>query len=289
MQIDERSDGAEEALLHAIHLQMEIARAVGRSANARIAARLRDQRRREQAPGRRERRERKQTRARWKEDRKTLRGVGRDSWWKDATPAKIQDAALAAHRHRDDRWRARIAGWNLNRGYERRFGASLDELVQNNGPDAPGTWTDLERMGAEAASIVPGNAREQEGLDALFGKLERMEQDEQYLAEQLGLPQRQGERSGPVQQDEQADEERAHQQDRQPLQPQTVQEGEQVQAGGDGHRGEQGRTSAQDLLGRGRTSSPPTRQAAPQEQDQAARRRLDARRIMRGSGRGRGD
>ncbi|MFY7065495.1 hypothetical protein ACOQFV_06510 [Nocardiopsis changdeensis] len=188
MEIDQRSDGAQEALLQAVHLQMRIAQTFGRAANRHVMDRFRGLPRVNEAPTRTPPQTRGERRAQWREDRGKFAGVGRASWWRDATPAKIADASAAVRRQRGNSLRARLAGWLLNRGYRRLTGVNLDETVQVFGPQSPHQAVGNQGMAQGFAELVPRTFEEQRGLEELRRELERMSREIDYLRERLGLP-----------------------------------------------------------------------------------------------------
>ncbi|MGW9347513.1 hypothetical protein, partial [Nocardiopsis flavescens] len=187
MEIDQRSDGAQEALLQAIHLQMRIAQTFGREANRHVMDRFRDLPR-ENGPTGTQPRTRRERRAQWREDRGKFAGVGRASWWSDATPAKIADASSAIQRHRGNSLRARLAGWLMNLRYRQRTGVNLDQTVQVFGPQSPHHAVGNQVMAQGFAGLAPRTQEEQRGLEELRHELERMSREIDYLRERLGLP-----------------------------------------------------------------------------------------------------
>ncbi|MFD6099175.1 hypothetical protein ACFVWN_07945, partial [Nocardiopsis flavescens] len=187
MEIDQRSDGAQEALLQAVHLQMRIAQTFGREANRHVMDRFRDLPR-ENGPARAQPRTRRERRAQWREDRGKFAGVGRASWWRDATPAKIADASSAIQRHRGGSLRARLAGWLMNLRYRQRTGVNLDQTVQVFGPQSPHHAVGNQVMAQGFAGLAPRTREEQRGLEELRHELERMSREIDYLRERLGLP-----------------------------------------------------------------------------------------------------
>ncbi len=116
-----------------------------------------------------------------------MRGVGRDGWWQDASPAKVAHAAANLREHRGRSLLARFLYWRLKRQCDKRFGVDLDRTFDTFGPQAPNREQAIQRLDHGIQNLRGQNSQEAQAISQLQDQRAQMSLNQDFRNQQFVL------------------------------------------------------------------------------------------------------